>query len=65
MQTVDSEVRPKTGAMRFGEDWPGLFIRGDDCMAVSHAIAEIARGNTEAVAHLKDFAKIIDEEVLQ
>lgn len=22
--------RPETGAMQFGEDWPGTFIRGDD-----------------------------------
>ncbi|TKJ32183.1 MAG: hypothetical protein CEE38_23565 [Planctomycetes bacterium B3_Pla] len=26
--------RIKTGAMRFEGDWPGLFIRGDDCMAL-------------------------------
>ena len=22
--------RPETGVMQFGDDWPGLFIRGDD-----------------------------------
>jgi hypothetical protein len=25
--------RPETGPMQFGDDWPGLFIRGDDAMA--------------------------------
>jgi hypothetical protein len=50
--------------MRFGKDWPGLFIRGDDCMHLSHAIAEIVAGRTEAVAQLQDIAKVIDSEVL-
>lgn len=25
--------RPETGPMRFGDDWPGVFIRGDNAMA--------------------------------
>jgi hypothetical protein len=24
------EGRPETGAMSFGDDWPGVFIRGDN-----------------------------------
>jgi len=24
--------RPETGAMQFGKDWPGVFIRGDDAL---------------------------------
>ena len=24
--------RVETGPVQFGKDWPGLFIRGDDCM---------------------------------
>jgi hypothetical protein len=27
---VDLETRVETGAVQFGGDWPGLFIRGDD-----------------------------------
>lgn len=23
-------VRPETGQMQFGDDWPGVFIRGDN-----------------------------------
>jgi hypothetical protein len=26
------EKRPETGLMGFGDDWPGIFIRGDDAM---------------------------------
>lgn len=25
-------ARPETGVMQFGDDWPGIFCRGDDCM---------------------------------
>jgi hypothetical protein len=27
-------VRMETGMMRFGDDWPGLFIRGDDAIGL-------------------------------
>lgn len=27
-----STGRVETGVVQFGEDWPGYFIRGDDCM---------------------------------
>jgi hypothetical protein len=25
-------ARPGTGPMQFGDDWPGVFIRGDDAI---------------------------------
>lgn len=28
----EMDNRVETGAVRFGDDWPGLFIRGDDCL---------------------------------
>lgn len=30
--------RPGTGPMQFGDDWPGVFIRGDDARRFAHAI---------------------------
>ena len=27
-----SNDRVETGGIQFGNDWPGLFIRGDDCI---------------------------------
>jgi hypothetical protein len=35
------EGRVETGAIQFGGDWPGLFIRGDDAMALFGNINEI------------------------
>lgn len=32
------EKRVETGAVRFGDDWPGLFIRGDDAMYLAMCI---------------------------
>lgn len=32
--------RPETGAMVFGSDWPGVFIRGDDAANFTRAIGE-------------------------
>jgi len=26
--------RVETGSVQFGEDWPGYFIRGDNCLAL-------------------------------
>ena len=33
--------RPETGALKFGDDWPGLFIRGDTAMAYKGAIEQV------------------------
>ena len=30
-----------TGPMQFNNDWPGLFIRGDDCLAVATELIRI------------------------
>jgi len=32
--------RPETGAMQFGDDWKGLFIRGDNAFAFALAIKQ-------------------------
>lgn len=31
---ADDEGRVETGAIQFGDDWPGLFVRGDGCAAL-------------------------------
>jgi len=32
--------RPETGPMVFGDDWPGVFIRGDNAWAYTNALKE-------------------------
>ena len=33
--------RVETGPLQFGDDWPGLFIRGDDCLALAVSIRHV------------------------
>ena len=35
--------RVETGATQIGNDWPGLFIRGDDCIGLWNIIGKILR----------------------
>lgn len=72
--------RVETGPVQFGNDWPGLFIRGDDCLALAlelDAVLEaIGRANLAgvgnpdffrlqcAVVNLKDLRQTIMEDVI-
>lgn len=65
--------RIETGAVQFGTDWPGLFIRGDDSfhtMLSINAIVEQLK-NTKisfeaqfALDWLKSLAETIQEDVV-
>lgn len=41
---IDLSIRPGTGPMQFGGDWPGLYIRGDEAIGLAAEIdaAQIA-----------------------
>ena len=43
--------RVETGPLRFGNDWPGIFIRGDDALAVGHSLS-LALGKTSELVEL-------------
>ena len=30
--------RPETGPMQFGDDWPGVFIRGDNALFLAQSV---------------------------
>jgi hypothetical protein len=32
------EVRVETGPIQFGDDWPGVFMRGDNALTFANAI---------------------------
>lgn len=36
---LPSGSRPETGPMQFGDDWPGVFIRGDNALYDAHVLA--------------------------
>jgi hypothetical protein len=58
--------RVETGALRFGDDWPGLFIRGDDCLIVK-MLLEKHRYNQPVdffdVLSLNKFIELINEVI--
>lgn len=63
--------RVDTGAIQFGEDWPGLFLRGDDAKFLSLAIEGLldqvpeTRQNKICKMHLLHVKEMIDEDVEQ
>ena len=37
--------RVETGPTKFGDDWSGIFIRGDDCLSFSICLENALREN--------------------
>lgn len=60
---LPSGQRPETGPMQFGEDWPGIFIRGDGAlftaMFLSQAMARLPEDAWMERSHLSNLAKLL------
>ena len=41
-------ARPETETMQFGDDWTGVFVRGDDANHFAHTLREILTENPGA-----------------
>lgn len=41
--------RVETGVTQFGDDWPGLFIRGDDCAGYALYLSNVVDGHGSAI----------------
>lgn len=39
--------RVETGPVQFGNDWPGVFIRGDACLFLASTIEELIKTSKE------------------
>lgn len=55
------EDRVESGAIQFGDDWPGLFIRGDNSMALGLALKalrphleKIKQDHPETIFHVHE-----------
>lgn len=63
---VDLPERVETEGVRFGDDWPGFFLRGDDALYVAALISSaFALEEIDALSlqTLKGYADLIFEEV--
>jgi hypothetical protein len=65
------QPRVETGTVQFGDDWPGLFLRGDDCMAlvadIRRMFEEISKSGVAALgagAKLGELMEAIEEGVI-
>lgn len=71
----DGGGRVETGAVRFGDDWAGLFIRGDNAIALRDAVLFVLGrvGEEEirkdfmlwqAAETLKEVAEVVETDVV-
>jgi hypothetical protein len=64
--------RTPTGAMQFQDDWPGLFIRGDDAIVlmgrirylVEHVSEHRDLGVMSVLQNLGELASVIERDVV-
>jgi hypothetical protein len=63
--------RVETGAVQFGDDWPGLFIRGDNALALMlwiRSLSELLANHPDPTVadrldRLGQFANLIEQNV--
>ncbi len=62
--------RVPSGAVQFGSDWPGLFLRGDHALKVAVCVRELQKemgtnptADHWAVKFLAELASLIESEV--
>jgi hypothetical protein len=72
ISVAGSSGRVPTGALQFRDDWPGLFVRGDDAIGLMVSIRHLAErladntdpGVASALSRLKRIADIIERDVI-
>lgn len=47
---VDDRV--ETGPVQFGDDWPGIFIRGDNAMHYALALSSLLKNDGDPIAEM-------------
>jgi len=52
------ESRPETGPMQFGDDWPGVFLRGDQAFAYAIALKKVLDALPSAEKVLPSFLSL-------
>lgn len=54
---VPADTRIESGVVQFGDDWPGVFFRGDNACMIAHMFASVvADGLREGRTSVADFA---------
>jgi hypothetical protein len=60
--SVVRDHRVETGVIQFNDDWPGVFIRGDDCRGFAMAIKTLLEGRTDRLVlmELDSLGRLLD-----
>lgn len=53
--------RIETGALQINDDWPGLFIRGDNCELMKGILERVCEGKTLTTPERWFLVEIIDK----
>ena len=61
---IPDDERVETGPVQFGDDWPGVFIRGDEACWIGHLlsqICEILKGEVDFItrSNIEGFARML------
>ncbi len=53
--------RVETGPIQFGDDWPGIFLRGDTALYFAYLLDNIKHSQTDPVIELilENFAELL------
>jgi hypothetical protein len=53
--------RVETGVVRFGDDWAGVFIRGDNSFFLATALCEVLKNPNDCVyaGQVQEFARLL------
>lgn len=56
-------MRMGTGAVQFGDDWPGVFIRGDNALYYAKLLNDLLDSQPKTISNnvLRDLADLLSE----
>jgi hypothetical protein len=56
------EPRVETGPLKFGDDWTGVFIRGDDAMFTADMLRKVLQANNSPLNRVLRYLDAAMEE---
>ncbi len=58
---ADDQTRVETGVVQFGNDWPGVFVRGDNALGYALALDACKSDDPVAEFNLRALARLLHE----
>lgn len=61
----DNNTRVETGIVQFGNDWPGVFIRGDNAMGYALSLENLFTNDRDGFPMVDPLQKINVDELIK